>query len=109
MNRKNAEIVRVASVFVMQSQAEPYLKGLLEALIPAYQTTPGLSALKVLRRSLVGYEEISMVTTWESEERMRGFREPLPMSSPNSALIQREPPHVYQLIFDSSRAQKPEL
>lgn len=92
----------------MQSQAEPYLKQLLEALTPACQATPGLSALRVLRRSLVGYEEISMVTIWESEERMQGFCEPIPVSSQSSVLIQREPPLVYQLVFDSSHVQETE-
>jgi heme-degrading monooxygenase HmoA len=88
----------------MQSHAEAYLKRLLEAVIPEYQAAPGLSALRVLRRSLVGYEEIATVTTWQSEEHMQKFCEPSPPSSPSSVSIQREPPHVYEIVFDAAHA-----
>jgi hypothetical protein len=108
VNHKNSEIVRIASVFVMQPHAEAYLNRLLEAVIPAYQATPGLSALTVLRRSLVGYEEITTVTTWQSEQHMQSFYESTPVSSPSGVLIQRDPPHVYQVVFDASHTQETE-
>lgn len=92
----------------MESHAEAYLKRLLEAVVPICQAAPGLSALTVLRRSLVGYEEIAIVTTWESEEHMQSFSESSALSSPCSVLIQREPPHVYQIVFEASHAQAAE-
>jgi len=90
----------------MESHAEAYLKRLLEAVIPSYRAVPGLTAIKVLRRPLVAYEEISILTTWKSEEHMRKFSEPNPVSSPDSALIQREPPHIYQLVLDAFHTQE---
>ena len=103
VNRENSEIVRIASVFVMQSHAEAYLLQLLEAVIPSYQEAPGLSAIMVLRRSLVGYEEISTITTWHSEEHMRSFFEAEPVSSTKDVSVQGKPPNLYQLVFDASR------
>jgi heme-degrading monooxygenase HmoA len=66
----------------MQSQRKPYLKRLLEAVIPAYEAAPGLLIVEVLRRLLVGYEEIPTETTWESEEHMQGFCESSPVIEP---------------------------
>ena len=106
VNRENSEIVQIASVFVMQSHAEAYLQRLLEAVIPAYQEAPGLSAIMVLRRSLVGYEEISTITTWQSEEHMRWFFEAEPVSSTKGVAVQGKPPNLYQLVFDASRGSR---
>jgi len=103
VNRENSEIVQIASVFVMQSHAEAYLQRLLEAVIASYQEAPGLSTIMVLRRSLVGYEEISTITTSESEEHMRSFFEAEPVSSTTGVSVQGKPPNLYQLVFDASR------
>lgn len=103
VNRENSETVRIASVFVMESHVEAYLTRLLETVIPAYQEAPGLSAITVLRRSLVGYEEISTITSWQSEEHMRWFFEAEPVSSTKGISVQGKPPNVYQLVFDASR------
>ena len=93
----------------MQSHVKTHLKRLLEGVIPAYQAAPGLSALKVLRRSLVGYDEIATVTTWQSEEHMQRFFESSPLSNQSSVLIEREPPQVYRLVFEASHAHEAEL
>lgn len=90
----------------MQSHAEPYLKRLLDAVIPAYQAAPGLLAIEVLRRSLVGYDEILTVTTWQSEEHMQSFCEPSFETSYSGALTQRESPQIYQIVFDASHSQE---
>lgn len=92
----------------MQSHTEPYLKRLLEAVIPAYEAAPGLLTVAVLRRSLVGYEEIATVTTWESEEHMQRFCESSPEMSQSGVFNQKEPPQLYQLVFDASHAKEAE-
>lgn len=71
----------------MQSHAEASLKRLLEGAIPAYQVAPGLSGLTVLWQSLVGYEEITVVTIWQSEEHMKSFFESSAVSSSSRILI----------------------
>jgi hypothetical protein len=93
----------------MQSHVEAHLKRMLEGVIPAYQAAPGLSTLMVLRRSLVGYEEITTVTTWQSEEHMQRFFESSPLTTPSTVLIQREPPQVYHLVFEAFHRLEAEL
>lgn len=85
----------------MQSHVEAYSKKLLQTVIPAYQAAPGLLAIAVLRRSLVGYEEIATVTTWQSEEHMQKFCESSSATSQTGASIQREPPQLYQVLFNA--------
>ena len=92
----------------MQSHAESYLKQLLKAVIPAYQAAPGLLTVALLRRSLVGYEEIAIVTTWESEEHMQRFCDSSPVMSQSGASIQREPPQLYQVVFNAFHGHKDE-
>lgn len=94
-------MVRIASVFVMQSHARSYLKHLLEDVIPAYQTAPGLLTVVVLRRPLVGYEEIATVTTWQSEEHMQKFCESRPETSHTGVLPEREPAQLYEVVFNA--------
>jgi heme-degrading monooxygenase HmoA len=108
VNCKNSGIVRIASVFVMQSHVEAHLKRLLEGVIPAYQAAPGLLTISVLRRSLVGYEEITTVTTWQSEEHMQKFCESNPLPSQYGVFHEKEPPHVYQIVFNASCAHEAE-
>jgi hypothetical protein len=98
-NRINPEIVRIGSVFVIQSHIDAYLKWLREEIIPGYQAAQGFSAIVVLRRSLVGYEEITTVTMWQSAEEMQRFATQSLCPGFGGVLLQREPPHVYELVF----------
>lgn len=107
-NLINPEIVRIGSVFVIQSHAEAYLKWLLEKIIPGYQAAPGFSAIVVLRRSLVAYEEITTITMWQSAEQMQSFANQCLKSGFDGVLLQREQPHVYELIFHADRNREPE-
>lgn len=92
----------------MQSHAEPYLRKLLDAVIPAYQTASGLLAMVVLRRSLVAYEEIATVTTWQSAAHMQKFCESSPATSHSGVLPPREPPQLYQVVFDAFHTDEAE-
>jgi heme-degrading monooxygenase HmoA len=85
----------------MQSHVDDYLKRMLDYIIPEFQAAQGLLAIKILRRRLVGYEEVTTITTWQSGEQMRCFCESTDFTSPGDALLQREPPHVYDLVFDA--------
>jgi heme-degrading monooxygenase HmoA len=105
-NHNKSEVVQIASVFVVQSHAESYLKRLLGSVIPAYEAASGLLTVAVLRRSLVGYEEFATVTTWQSEEHMQNFCESNPAISQSGTSIQREPPQLYQVVFNALCAQE---
>ena len=107
-NRINPEIVRIGSVFVIQSHVEAYLKWLLEERIPGYQAAPGFSAIVVLRRSLVGYEEITTIAMWQSAEEMQRFATQSLCPGFGGVLLQREPPHVYELVFYADPNTEPE-
>jgi len=56
----------------------------------------------VLRRSLIGYEEITVMTSWDSEEDLRNS---LQLSTAGTeisvATIQRESPNLYQVVLDA--------
>lgn len=105
---RSSGIVRIASVFVPQSHGDFYLQHLLDTAVPAYQAAPGLLAILVLKRSLVAYDEITTITTWRSTEHMRNCCESSAVTTTSAALLEREPPHVYQVIFDASRADQAE-
>lgn len=96
----------MASAFVLQSDVDRYLGRLLAVELPMYQKADGLLAARVLRRALAGYEDIAVLTTWQSSEQMRIFLNLNPdvsQSEVDVVLIVREPPHVYQLVADVLR------
>lgn len=96
--------MRIASVFVMQSHVDGYLKRMLNKVIPEYQAAEGLLTVMILRRSLVGYEEITTITTWHSREYMQSFFESKVGTTSNAVLIQREPAHDFDVVFHASRS-----
>lgn len=93
---------------MIQSHAAIYLKWLLETIIPGYQAAQGFSAIVVLRRSLVGYEEITTITMWQSAEEMQSFAGQSLYSDFGGVLLQREPPHIYELVFSADPNKEPE-
>ena len=88
----------------MQSHVDGYLKRLLDYVIPEFQAAQGLSTVMILRRSLVGYEEIATITTWQSREYMQSFFESKVGTTSNAVLIQREPAHDFDVVFHASRS-----
>jgi hypothetical protein len=101
------QVAQVTSVFVPQSHVDTYLERLLEIAMPMYKATTSVSAIMVLRRSLVAYEEVITITTWQSIEKMKGFQTDFPIKElvPGAVLIQREPPHLYQVVVDACRSR----
>ena len=59
-------IVRVSSEFVISGRIEDFLAKLQVEVIPTYTTADGMLSVLVLRRTLVGYCEIMIVSLWES-------------------------------------------
>lgn len=90
----------------MQSHVDAYLSHLLDTIVPEFQSVPGLLAIKVLRRSLVAYEEITMITTWKSGERIPSFRGLTAAAIPEIAVLERESPHDYEVVFDADRSSR---
>lgn len=107
-NRISPEIVWIASVFVIQSHAEAFVKWLLDKVIPGYQPAPGFSAIVVLRRSLVGYEEITTITMWRSAEQVQSFANQPLWPGFGGVLLQREPPQAYEIVFSADCDHEPE-
>jgi len=88
----------------MQSHVDGYLKRMLNNVMPEYQEAEGLLTVMILRRSLVGYEEITTITTWHSREYMQSFFESKVGTTSNAVLIQREPAHDFDVVFHASRS-----
>jgi len=88
----------------MQSHVDGYLKRMLTNVMPEYQGAEGLLTVMILRRSLVGYEEITTITTWHSREYMQSFFESKVGTTSNAVLIQREPAHDFDVVFHASRS-----
>jgi len=97
----------MSSEFVPQSDIDRYLAHLKAVVVSKYLEADGILAVTVLQRSLVAYDEITLMSTWASGEHLANFMASNPAVDPIQAgfvSIQRDQPRVHQLVMDISRA-----
>ncbi len=93
-------ILRMVSVFVPRSELEMYLEHLRIKIIPAYEASPGLISVVLVRRQFAEYVEVATISTWQSEEAMARFvgHAVLPdPSQPVSSMVEWAA-HVYEMV-----------
>ena len=99
-------IIRVSSVFVLQSDVERFLAQLLDSGVRSYLNADGLLTIIVLRRSLVAYAEIMLLSTWQSDKQMKNVFESGTIVNEGFGTgvvsVRTEPPNVYDLVIDVS-------
>lgn len=61
-------IARVCSEFVFADRIEDFLANLRNEVLPAYTSADGILSVLVLQRALVGYNEVMVLSFWESKE-----------------------------------------
>ena len=66
-------IARVCSEFVISDHIEDFLAKLRVEVLPAYTSADGILSVLVLRRALVGYNEVMVLSLWESKEAVFKF------------------------------------
>ena len=93
-------IMRISSAFVPEDTVEAYLDDLSRTVIPLYSKASGLASVAVLRRQLVAYGEVAIVSAWDSREAMLEFfnSTPPPSAASLCAVILREP-LSYELVL----------
>jgi hypothetical protein len=96
-------IVRICSDFVASDNVEAYLQELRRTIVPLYSSSPGLVSVSVLRRQLVAYGEISVGSTWESQDAMNDFYLHKPSLQPGlQHCVLRGQPITYDVVFHTS-------
>src|SRR5215467_13387739 len=61
-------IARVCSGFIIYDRIEEFLVILRDEILPAYTSADGILSVLVLRRTLVGYHEVMVLSLWESRQ-----------------------------------------
>jgi heme-degrading monooxygenase HmoA len=67
--------LKISSAIVPQSQAKDYLAYLQTTILPRYRSAPGLVSVQLLRRPVVAYVEVLTLSTWQTEDSLKGFAE----------------------------------
>ena len=65
--------VRIASRFVLEDKASVYWEYLHDAIVPRYEVADGLLSVFVLKRQVIAYVELDILSFWESEPAMVRF------------------------------------
>ena len=66
-------IARVSSEYVELAHLVQFHMELRREILPAYESANGILSLLVLQRSLIAYDDIMIVSLWESEEAARNY------------------------------------
>jgi hypothetical protein len=98
LSRCRQMIVRMCSDVVTHSAVDSYLNELFKTIVPLYSGATGLLSLSVLKRRLQAYDEIAVVSSWESSSAMDDcVRRISPAVVPYDVVIRREPV-IYELL-----------
>jgi hypothetical protein len=82
---------------------EAYLQELHSTIIPVYSSSVELVSVSVLRRQLVSYGEVSVLTVWESQDAMNDFYLHKPSLQPGlQHCVLRSQPVIYDVVFQTS-------
>jgi len=93
-------ILRMLSVFVPRSELEIYLEHLRIKTIPAYEASPGLISVVLVRREFAEYVEVATISTWQSDDAMARFLGNavlLDPSQPVSSMVEWDA-HIYEMV-----------
>jgi len=66
-------IARVCSEFVISTRMEDFLAKLRDEVLPAYISANGILSVMILRRALIGYTEVLILSLWESQDAVLQF------------------------------------
>ena len=93
-------ILRMLSVFVPRSELEMYLEHLRIKTIPAYEASPGLISVVLVRRQFAEYVEVATISTWQSEEAMARFLGHAVLLDPSPPMISMVEwdAHIYEMV-----------
>jgi heme-degrading monooxygenase HmoA len=97
-------IVRITTIAVPKTQLPEYYEYMENNLVPRYTNSPGLSSIQLLKREFVAYDEITTISSWDSEEAMNAFLETKPFDRTpfEFAGIEFEP-RLYHVLMSKSR------
>jgi heme-degrading monooxygenase HmoA len=92
-------VVRICSDVVASANVEMYLEELRGTVIPIYSAAVGLVSVLLLRRQLVAYGEVAIVSVWQSHEAMAAFFEQrLPSNAASQHTVIRREPITYDFL-----------
>ena len=98
-------VVRICSDVVASANVEMYLEELRDTVIPIYSTAAGLVSVFLLRRQLVAYGELAVVSVWKSHDAMAAFFEQrLPINAALQHTVIRREPITYDFLPAESDA-----
>jgi len=92
-------VFRICSDVVASANVEMYLEELRGTVIPIYSTAAGLVSVSLLRRQLVAYGELAVVSVWRSHDAMAAFFEQrLPSNAASQHTVIRREPITYDFL-----------
>lgn len=92
-------VFRICSDVVASANVEMYLEELRGTVIPIYSTAAGLVSVSLLRRQLVAYGELAVVSVWKSHDAMAAFFEQrLPSNAASQHTVIRREPITYDFL-----------
>jgi hypothetical protein len=87
----------MCSDVVVHAAVDGYLNELFKTVVPLYSGATGLLSMSILKRRLQAYDEVAIVSSWESSCGMDDcVRKTLPAVVPYDVVIRREPV-IYEL------------
>jgi hypothetical protein len=96
-------IVWISSDYVMCAQLDAHLNDVRLNLIPAYLSASGLISVCLLRRQLLAYDEVVIISSWESRAALEIFCESAKPPSPSECATIRKEPVILEVLCSWTR------